>query len=176
VDIKKIISHIQVVLIIIAAVTVFIITDENEKGIAALTVIAIVAAVLSLQQSIEANQKTEKALELTEKTLKLTVTEQKTKDLKERLNLFYYPVYDYQNSTIGLGFGNLNDKRADFTRAVSFRYLAIGDTKEKLEKFLDKKGKTEEDSNELKKVLKNDILVCEKAIQEYQKIIDKLNT
>ncbi len=48
--------------------------------------------------------------------------------------------------------------------------------KEKLEKFLYKKGKTEEDSNELKKVLKNDILVCEKAIQEYQKIIDKLNT
>ncbi|WP_410507090.1 hypothetical protein RSJ42_09635 [Methanosarcina hadiensis] len=172
---KKIISHIQVVLIIIAALTVFVIIDENEKGIAALTVIAVVAAVLSLQQSIEANQKTGKALELTEKTLKLTVTEQKIRDLKERLNLFYYPVYDYQNSITGAGFGNLNDKRADFTRIVSFRYLAIGNTKEKLEKFLEKKGKTEEDSSGLKIVLKNDISTCEKEIQEYQKIMDKLN-
>jgi len=176
VDSKRIIQNIPILLILIGAVIVFIIIDENEKDTAGLTVIAIAAAVLSLQQSIEANQKTEKGLELTERTLKLTETEQKIRDLKERLNLFYYPVYDYQNSTTAAGFGNLNDKRADFNRAVSFRYLAIDDTKEKLEKFLEKKGKTEEDSSELKKVLKNDILTCEKEIQEYQKIINKLKT
>lgn len=173
-DSNRIIQNIPILLILIGAVIVFIITDEKEKDTAGLTVIAIGAAVLSLQQSIEANQKTEKALKLTEKTLKLTETEQKIRDIEKRLDLFYYPVYDYQSSTIGAGFGNLNDKRADFTRAVSFRYLAIEDTKEKLERFLEKKGKTEEDSSELKKVLKNDILACEKEIQEYQKIIDKL--
>ncbi|AKB27944.1 hypothetical protein MSSIT_1225 [Methanosarcina siciliae T4/M] len=176
VDFKRIIPYIQIVLILIAAIIVFIVIDENEKGNAALTVIAIVAAILSLQQSIEANQKTEKALKLTEKTLKLTETEQKIRDLEKRLDLFYYPVYDYLTPITSLGFGNLNDKRADFTRALSFRYLAIGDTKEKLEKFLDKKGKTKEDSSEMKEVLKNDISTCEKAIQEYQKIIDKLNS
>ncbi|WP_048170966.1 hypothetical protein [Methanosarcina siciliae] len=175
-DFKRIIPYIQIVLILIAAIIVFIVIDENEKGNAALTVIAIVAAILSLQQSIEANQKTEKALKLTEKTLKLTETEQKIRDLEKRLDLFYYPVYDYLTPITSLGFGNLNDKRADFTRALSFRYLAIGDTKEKLEKFLDKKGKTKEDSSEMKEVLKNDISTCEKAIQEYQKIIDKLNS
>lgn len=173
---KRIIPNTPILLILIGALIVFIFIDESEKGAAALTVIAIAAAALSLQQSIEANQKTEKALELTEKTLKLTEAEQKIRDLKERLNLFYYPVYDYQNSTISSGFGNLNDKRADFTRAVSFRFLAIGDTKERLENFLDKKSKTEEDSNELKRVLKNDISICEKEIEEYQKIIDELNT
>lgn len=174
-DIKKIITYIAIFFILIAVVLSYENIEPSEKGTTRIAVAAILAAVLSILLSIESNQKTEKALKLTEKTLKLTETEQQIRDLEKRLDLFYYPVYDYQNLTTGLGFGNLNDKRADFNRAVSFRYLAIEEeTREKLEKFLEKRGKTEEDSNEIKRILKADIQTCEINIQECENTIHEL--
>lgn len=169
---KILITYVTMFLVLIAALLNYNNVDQSEKSTAGIAVVAIVAAILSVQQSIESNQKTEKALILTETTLKLTETEQQVRDLEKRLDLFYYPVYDYQNSTTGTGFGNLNDKRADFNRAVSFRYLAIEkETREKLELFLEKKGKTEEDSNEIINILKADIQICEKKIEEYEHLI-----
>lgn len=73
--------------------------QSPDKPTAGLTMLAIVISAMSLWKSVniaeENSKQTEKSLKLTEITLEKTEIERKKRDIREQLDLFYYPLNDY---------------------------------------------------------------------------------
>lgn len=72
---------------------------SSDKPTAGLTALAVLIASASLYESAKTSEKNseqmEKSLKLTETTLEKAEIEQKKRAIKEQLNIFYYPLYDY---------------------------------------------------------------------------------
>jgi hypothetical protein len=65
---------------------------SQDKPTAGLTMLAIVISAMSLWKSVDIAEENSKQ---TEKSLKLTEIERKKRDIREQLDLFYYPLNDY---------------------------------------------------------------------------------
>lgn len=110
--------------------------NSTDKPTTGLTMFAIIISAVSLWKSVDIAEKnskqTEKSLKLTEITLEKTEIERKKRDMREKLDLFYYPLNDYLVRGPTLSQCWQPDK---FDEIGFYRYLANNEIIEQFEEF-----------------------------------------
>jgi hypothetical protein len=141
---------------------------SSDKSTAGLTALAVLIAGVSLYESAKTseinNEHTEKSLKLTEITLEKTEIEQKKRAIKEQLNIFYYPLYDYITRD---PYVNECWQPSSLNKIGMHRYLANKEIIEQFEEFRNSGySYGHEPCNKLTESIKNEIKSLETRCRE----------
>ncbi|AKB45191.1 hypothetical protein [Methanosarcina vacuolata] len=141
---------------------------SSDKPTAGLTALAVLIASASLYESAKTSEKNneqmEKSLKLTEITLEKAEIEQKTRTIKEQLNVFYYPLYDYITRDPSI---NECWQPSTLNKIGMYRYFANKEIIEQFEVFRNSGyGYGSEPCNKLTESIKIEIKLLESRCRE----------